>query len=142
MYLAKVRYQLAVITYETHLIARDLAVWYEDYFIFKGDDQNAKKAATVANNQIKLYKEAFKQIDIEYKFYDQTRNETVGPAMLIFGLLFGFIGLIGVIYYIKTMQKKQNTQMFGLQSSRSEKNDMMIKFYTQNPDGEAPTKFL
>ena len=32
--------------------------------------------------------------------------------------------------------------MFGLQSSRAEKNDMMIKFYTQNPDNEAPTKFL
>lgn len=27
-------------------------------------------------------------------------------------------------------------------SSRSEKNDMMIKYYTQNEHNEAPTKFL
>jgi len=35
MYLAKVRYELAVVTYKTHLVARDLATWYQDYFTFK-----------------------------------------------------------------------------------------------------------
>jgi len=62
--------------------------------------------------------------------------------MLIFGILFGICGLVFVVYYIKKMQKNQNKEMFGLTSSRSEKNDMMIKYYTQNEYNEAPTKFL
>jgi len=35
MFLAKVRYEVAVVTYKTDLVARDLATWYQDYFTLK-----------------------------------------------------------------------------------------------------------
>lgn len=38
MKIAKVRYQQSENAYQAHLIARDLATWYEDYFIFKNDN--------------------------------------------------------------------------------------------------------
>lgn len=142
MYLAKVRYESAQLTYQTDLVARDVAIWYQDYFILKKEDDSVAKSNTAIEDLVKKYKESYKLIAPEYKFYDSTRNQIVGPAMLIFGILFGICGLVGVVYYIRRMQKKQNSEMFGMHSSRSEKNDMMIKYYTQNPSGEAPTKFL
>ena len=55
-----------MIAYKTHLIARDLAHWYEDYFKFKGDTEGAQKATGVSQTEVALYKETYKQIDVEY----------------------------------------------------------------------------
>lgn len=142
MYLAKVRYEAAKVTYQTELIGRDVATWYQDYFIFKQDEDSVTNSKKSIEALQKKYIASYEMIDKEYKFYDETRNQVVGPAMLIFGILFGIFGLVGVVYYIKRQQKEQNRDMFGMHSSRSDKNDMMIKYYTQNPKGEAPTKFL
>lgn len=44
MLLAKVRYEGAQLTYSTHLVARDLAYWYQDYFIFKEEEDKKNEA--------------------------------------------------------------------------------------------------
>ena len=69
-------------------------------------------------------------------------EEVVGPYMLIFGILLGIMGVVGVIYWIKKQTKATDKEVFGLQSSHFEKNDMMVKFYTQNQTGEDPAQFL
>ena len=142
MYLSRVRWEVSKLNYQTHLIARDIATWYQDYFILKEQTDNDAKVKESIEAQQSAYKEAFKLIDQEREKYEFTRDQIVGPAMLIFGILFSICGLVGVVYYIRRMQKHQNKEMFGLNSSRSDKNDMMIKYYTQNPDGEEPTRFL
>ena len=69
-------------------------------------------------------------------------DEVVGPYMLIFGILLGIMGVGGVIYWIKKQTMATDKEVFGLQSSHFEKNDMMVKFYTQNQTGEDPAQFL
>lgn len=103
MYLAKVRYESAQLTYQTDLVARDVAIWYQDYFILKKEEDSVAKSNTAIEDLVKKYKESYKLIEPEYKFYDSTRNQIVGPAMLIFGILFGICGLVGVVYYIRRM---------------------------------------
>jgi hypothetical protein len=42
-----VRYEAAKIAYKENLVARNMAMWYQDYFIFKEDNNNAQKAEKV-----------------------------------------------------------------------------------------------
>lgn len=51
MLLAKVRYEATQVTYNTHLVARDLAFWYQDYFIFKKETDKAKEAKKAIDDQ-------------------------------------------------------------------------------------------
>lgn len=46
-FVSKVRYEAARIAYKENLVARNMAMWYQDYFIFKEDNNNAQKAEKV-----------------------------------------------------------------------------------------------
>lgn len=42
------------------------------------------------------------------------REEVVGPYMLVLGILFGIIGVGGVVYWIKKSTKATDKEVFGL----------------------------
>ena len=79
---------------------------------------------------MKLFEESYNKIAVEEALYMKMAEEVVGPIMLIFGILLGIAGVGGVVYWIKKKTKATDKEVFGLQSSHFEKNDMMVKFYT------------
>lgn len=143
MYLAKSRWLESESTFEFHVIARDIATWYQDYFRFSDSITDTNdKAKDAINQQVQLYNDAFQKIAPAFQFYQNMKNEVVGPAMLIFGIILGIIGVAAVIYWIKKMRAEQDSAMFGMQSSTAERNDMMMRYYTQNSTEQSPSKFF
>ena len=140
MYLAETRLWGAKIRYDSHLVGRDLVYWYQDYFI-KEDDSTTAPAKIIAKEN-KKFKTDYEKIAVEKKVYDKMFELVVGPGMLIAGILLGVIGVCGVVYWIKRKTKATDQEVFGLQSSHYEKNDMMVRFYTQNQEGDDPTEFF
>ena len=79
---------------------------------------------------MKLLEESYGTISVEHALFMKMAEEVVGPYMLIIGILLGIGGVFGVVYWIKKNTKATDQEVFGLQSSSYEKNDMMVKFYT------------
>lgn len=98
--------------------------------------------AKILKSEIGKFKETYEEIAKEEELYKKMDDLVVGPGMLIAGMILGVLGVIGVVYYIKRSSKATDKEVFGLQSSHYEKNDMMVKYYTQNDGNEEPGEFI
>lgn len=140
MYLANARHQVTQLNFKFHVHSYDIAIWYQDFFNFKGMGSDGPEK--VIDQEKQLFTDAFPLIAPAGTFYEEMKKDIVGPAMLIIGILLGTIGVGVLIYYIRKMRKSQDQEMFGLESSSFEKNNMMVKYYTQGNEAESPTKFM
>jgi hypothetical protein len=91
------------IRYESHVVGRDVTIWYQDYFSLKKD--SSKAPATIIKKEIGKFEESYNEIAKEQELYKKMDDLVVGPGMLIAGILLGVLGVIGVVYYIKRSTK-------------------------------------